>query len=110
MLRRDQNDGEIAKWRGMYEAWLRKEKRKPPGVQRYPEVGRKIKLKLKEANEKARRVNFRRLQELSTKEFYRKYRVPQGLQWIEKLEMVTPGEDNRRGRVDRNSSHTPDDP
>ena len=94
VLRRDQNDGEIAKWRGVYEAWLRKEKRKPPGVQRYPEVGKRIKLKLKEANEKARRVNFRRLQELSTKEFYRKYRVPQGLQWIEKLEITKDWEND----------------
>ena len=39
-------------------------------------------------------MNFRRLQELSTKEFYRKYRVPQGLQWIEKLEITKDWEND----------------
>jgi hypothetical protein len=52
-----------------------------------------LKEKLKIAKSKLRNEKRRKQQELSTKEFFTKYKIPHGMQWVAELE-ITPNWNN----------------
>jgi len=77
-IRRDKNKSELEHWETMYANWIKKDQRRaqhgrPRSNQR---IGHRIKENLKIARDRARTTKYRRVQELSTKEFYKntKYR------------------------------------
>ena len=92
-IRRDKNKSELELWSRLYEEWLKKEQNRQPGqAPQNPNVGKRLASNLKKAKEDVNRTKYRRIQELSTKEFYKRYKTPHGMQWIDKLD-VTPNWD-----------------
>jgi hypothetical protein len=88
-IRRETTRKNVQSAESAYNAWIARERNlngRQPGPAR---VGHLLKRKLADAKKAAATEQYRKYQELSTKEFYRKYKVPQGVQWIEKLS-VTP--------------------
>ena len=93
-IRRGKNKSELEHWETMYANWIKKDQRRaqhwrPRSNQR---IGHRIKENLKIARDRARTTKYRRVQELSTKEFHKKYKVPQGMQWIDKLKKTADWE------------------
>ena len=87
--RERKNKSETTRWETLYRAWLSREQNRPAGVPGSPNVGKRIKESLRAARTELYKSKNRGTQELSTKEFYRRYKLKQGVQWIEKL-TVTP--------------------
>ena len=86
---------DLKHWEAIYAHWLRKAANRPAGAAPLnPNVGKRMQEKLTEAKEKMRMTKYRKIQELSTKEFYRRYKIPNGMQWIEKLDKTSDWDNN----------------
>ena len=91
--RREQNMSEVKSLDRLYCAYLRRVQN-PNGRAPQPQrLGDLLKEKLKIAKSRLRNEKRRKQQELSTKEFFTKYKIPHIMQWVAELE-ITPDWNN----------------
>ena len=87
--RREQNASEVQKWDRLYRKWIDRNLNLNGRAPQPQQTGELLRDNLKEAKKKFNKEKKRRQQELSTKEFYKKYKIPHGVQWIAEME-ITP--------------------
>ena len=83
------NTSEVQHWERVYRKWIDRQRNLNGRAPQPQQVGDKIRDTRKEAKQKLSSKKKRRQQELSTKEFYKKYKIPHGVQWIAEMD-ITP--------------------
>ena len=87
--RREKNISDVSRLERQYNAYLDRLKTPNGRVPQPVRIGELLKKALKEAKRKLMNEKRRKQQELTTKDFFSKYKIPHGMQWVAELE-VTP--------------------